>query len=267
MSIPTNDHRAHERVSGPLVWALMVGVTILAAGAFTLSFDALRTLAIAAGLRERLAWLWPVIVDGFIVVATVAAVVLRGRGRASWYPWLALAAAATVSIAGNALHARTTADLTVLTTTTACIVSAVPAVALLLASHLLVIVMEARSASAVTRTPTTLTTPPVPDTPHSPRLAPPSSPSASAAEVVAATPAVSVPPGTGPAPPAPPAPAPAGGEVAEQIAWIRHRIDAGHQVTGGEVAARFGLSAATGRRRITQARDLPGGLTTSYRPA
>jgi hypothetical protein len=72
----------------------------------------LRDLAVASGIEERLAWIWPLVVDGFICVATVAAVLLRPRGwRIAWYPWVTLAMAACVSVAGNALHAASHADL------------------------------------------------------------------------------------------------------------------------------------------------------------
>ncbi|WP_162606359.1 DUF2637 domain-containing protein [Jiangella asiatica] len=69
--------------------AMIAGtVGALAIGAFTLSFDALRELATVAGLNWSIAWLWPLIVDEFILLATAAAVALRDRGpRVTWYPW------------------------------------------------------------------------------------------------------------------------------------------------------------------------------------
>ena len=45
------------------------GVLVLAAAAFTLSYDALHHLALDSRVRPGLAWLWPVVIDGTIVVA------------------------------------------------------------------------------------------------------------------------------------------------------------------------------------------------------
>lgn len=68
------------RTSRELV-PVAVGVAGLAIGAFTLSFDALRELARVSGVSQGLSWVWPLIVDGFIVIATASAVMLRPRGR------------------------------------------------------------------------------------------------------------------------------------------------------------------------------------------
>lgn len=60
-------------------WVAMTAVTgtvLVAAGAFWLSFTALRDLARRAGIDAGQAWAWPLIVDGIIVVATVSVVAL-----------------------------------------------------------------------------------------------------------------------------------------------------------------------------------------------
>jgi hypothetical protein len=54
------------------------GVLVLAAAAFTLSYDALHQLALDSRVRPGLAWLWPVVIDGTIVVAPAD----RARGQA-----------------------------------------------------------------------------------------------------------------------------------------------------------------------------------------
>lgn len=121
--------------------ACAVGVAGLAAGGFTLSFAALRDLAIASGIDADLAFIWPLIADGFIIVATGAAYVLGRRGRrVVWYPWAALVLFSAVSVAGNALHASKAEISVPLAVATA--VSAVPAIALLIASHLLVVMVS-----------------------------------------------------------------------------------------------------------------------------
>ncbi len=61
------------------------GVLVLAAAAFTLSYDALHQLALDSQVRPGLAWLWPVVIDGTIVVGllTVLAAKRHRQGRLS----------------------------------------------------------------------------------------------------------------------------------------------------------------------------------------
>ncbi|MBF6438842.1 DUF2637 domain-containing protein [Nocardia cyriacigeorgica] len=81
-------------------------VTIIAVGvaAFVLSFASLRDLAILAHVPSRWAWLFPVIVDGTIIQATVSALALAKSPERRWFTGV-LIAGAVVSIAGNSLHA------------------------------------------------------------------------------------------------------------------------------------------------------------------
>jgi hypothetical protein len=63
-------------------WAAMTavaGTVFIAAGAFWLSFTSLADLAARSGIGAGQAWAWPLIVDGIIVVATVAVVALAGQ--------------------------------------------------------------------------------------------------------------------------------------------------------------------------------------------
>lgn len=122
-----------------LVISLIIG---LAAGAFVLSFSALRDLAISSGIPETLSWIWPLIIDGFIVTATVAIFALRSR-KINWYPWTALVLFAIVSVLGNAVHAFNSSSNVTVPLFIAALVSAIPAIALLLASHFLVIMISA----------------------------------------------------------------------------------------------------------------------------
>lgn len=63
--------RAHAR--SKLIHLLTTFMTVLiAAGAFRLSFTALRDLAVVAGIAEREAWIWPVIIEGSMAQATLA---------------------------------------------------------------------------------------------------------------------------------------------------------------------------------------------------
>lgn len=124
-------------------WAVATatGGTVGIAGfAFWLSFIALTDLARRSGVAEGQAWAWPLIVDGLIVVATVAAFALDGH-RSAWYPWLLLMAATGVSVAGNVMHATVTAESGVPALLAGC-VAAVPPMMLLASTHLTVVLIR-----------------------------------------------------------------------------------------------------------------------------
>lgn len=114
------------------------GTVLIALGAFWLSFTALADLAERAGIAAGQAWVWPVIVDGIIIVATISVVALSPYGRrATWYPWALLIVGAVVSVAGNAAHAGITASGS-LPVPLASAISAVPPLVLLSITHLTV---------------------------------------------------------------------------------------------------------------------------------
>ncbi|WP_211358988.1 DUF2637 domain-containing protein [Nesterenkonia populi] len=130
-------------------WALrtaVAGTVFIAAGAFWLSFNALADLAARSGIEPGQAWVWPLIVDGIIVVATVSAVALAGQ-RAALYPWALLAGGALVSVTANSLHAVVAADADV-PGVLAASVAAVPPVVLLAITHLTVILTRASRPTA-----------------------------------------------------------------------------------------------------------------------
>lgn len=126
------------------VGTAVAGTVFIAAGAFWLSFTALADLARRSGIDAGQAWAWPLIVDGLIVVATVAVVALAGR-RGAWYPWLLLAGGALVSVTANALHAVVAADADVPAVLAAC-VAAVPPLVLLASTHLTVVLVRSHRA-------------------------------------------------------------------------------------------------------------------------
>lgn len=134
MAASTLDKQAGRR------WAVVTavaGTVFIAAGAFWLSFTALADLAARSGIGEEQAWAWPLIVDGIIVVATVAVVAMAGQ-RSAWYPWALLVGGAAVSVTANAIHAVVAADADV-PGVLAASVAAVPPVVLLAITHLTVI--------------------------------------------------------------------------------------------------------------------------------
>lgn len=137
-------------------WAVITsvaGTVFIAAGAFWLSFTSLADLARRSGIGAGQAWAWPLIVDGVIVVSTVAVVALAGK-RAAWYPWALLVGGAAVSVTANSLHAVFAADADV-PGPLAASVAAVPPVVLLAITHLTVVLTR-----ATTRPATTLEVPP-----------------------------------------------------------------------------------------------------------
>jgi len=89
--------------------AAAVVITVgIGAASFVLSFAALHNLAARASVPAQLAWLWPLIVDGTILQATMAVVALAGyreQDRSRRYFWIVLSSAAAVSLGANALHA------------------------------------------------------------------------------------------------------------------------------------------------------------------
>lgn len=107
----------------------------LAAVAFTLSFDALRTLAAANGIAPRLSVLFPLAVDGFILAAALASLRANLYGERALYPSALIVVFTLASVILNIAHSNGVLDIPrrVLAT----IVAAVPPVALVLASELL----------------------------------------------------------------------------------------------------------------------------------
>lgn len=119
------------------VTTAVAGTVLIAAGAFWLSFTALTDLARRSGIAAGQAWAWPLIVDGIIVVATVAVVALAGT-RLTWYPWMLLIVGAGLSVTANSVHAMVTADADV-PALLAAAVAAVPPLVLLAITHLTVV--------------------------------------------------------------------------------------------------------------------------------
>jgi Protein of unknown function (DUF2637) len=105
------------------------GVLVLAVAAFTLSYDALHQLALDSRVRPALAWLWPVVIDGTIVVALLTVLAAKRAPAGSGYPWALAGLFSAASVAFNVAHApdRPVAQL----------VFAMAPVALVLTTHLL----------------------------------------------------------------------------------------------------------------------------------
>ncbi|MEU0876939.1 DUF2637 domain-containing protein, partial [Nocardia brasiliensis] len=121
-------------------WSAVVIITVIGLAAFVLSFAALRDLAILANTPKRWAWLFPVIVDGTIIQATVGALVLAKSPERRWFLWV-LGTGAMVSIAGNSLHA--VAAGRILPGWAAALVAAIAPISLLVDTHGLAVLFRA----------------------------------------------------------------------------------------------------------------------------
>ncbi|WP_416562761.1 DUF2637 domain-containing protein [Nocardia testacea] len=122
---------------------IIVGVGI---AAFVLSYDTLRDLAELAGIKRANSWLFPVIVDGTIVQATVSVMVLSGHpNERRWFSWV-LGVSAFVSVAGNSLHAFTNGALA---PWLSAVIAAIAPIALLVDTHGVVMLFRAARTPAV----------------------------------------------------------------------------------------------------------------------
>jgi len=110
-------------------WASTTGVLGLAVGGFSMSYGSLHGLALAEGVPSSLAWVWPLIVDGFIVVASLSVLHAVLERRSSVYPWCLVMLFSAISVGFNVLHAAPTS--------VARLVGAVPPLALVLSFELL----------------------------------------------------------------------------------------------------------------------------------
>ncbi|MGA4866846.1 DUF2637 domain-containing protein [Streptomyces lavendulocolor] len=83
-----------------------MGITLIAAVGFVLSYDALRQMAVAAHISGPLTYLFPLVIDGFIALGVTALLILRTAPlRSRLYVWTLVTLATGTSIWANALHA------------------------------------------------------------------------------------------------------------------------------------------------------------------
>ena len=196
------------------------GVLVLAAAAFTLSYDALHQLALDSRVRPGLAWLWPVVIDGTIVVALLTVLAAKRASSGAGYPWALAGVFSAASVAFNVAHApdRPVARL----------VFAMAPVALVLTTHLLMQQVGWRRATA--------------------------DPIASVAEHQAGSEAAH-PHRSGdhpaPEPPDPNGDAPAGARARVRAAY-EAQLAAGHTPTGAGLARSAGVSERYGQRLLAE---------------
>ncbi|MBF6092358.1 DUF2637 domain-containing protein [Nocardia cyriacigeorgica] len=184
------------------VFAVLVIVGVGAA-AFRLSFATLADLAELANIPASDAWLFPLIVDGTICLATLGTLVLAKSPERRFFLWV-LGAGAVVSVAGNSLHAVT--DGRPLPGWAAALVAAIAPISLLVDTHGLAVLFRAAQRNSSTA-PEAVTEPePEPETvtePEAVAVAPEPAPVSEPASVPVPEPV------TEPLPVPTPAPAPA----------------------------------------------------------
>ncbi|QZE10935.1 hypothetical protein SEA_AGAPE74_36 [Mycobacterium phage Agape74] len=105
--------------------------------AFALSFTALSDLAVTHGVTPGQSWMLPLVIDGGIIVATMATVALRQHG---WYAWTLLLLSSMVSVAGNVAHAQPHGPVGMF-------IAAIPPLWLLAATHLTVLLYRGNEES------------------------------------------------------------------------------------------------------------------------
>ncbi|MGS2807990.1 DUF2637 domain-containing protein [Nocardia sp. MW-W600-9] len=127
----------------------MVIVIAIGAAAFVLSFAALRDLAVMANTPAPLAWLFPVIVDGTIIQATIAVLALADSPERTFFTRV-LVAGATVSIGGNIAHAVVSGHGVL-----AAVLAVIAPAALLVDTHGLAVLLRARNTPPQTEMPAT----------------------------------------------------------------------------------------------------------------
>lgn len=100
---PTSTHRGLRLLA---LCAVTLGLLLLAAAAFVLSYAGVHAVALAAGVSPRLARIYPLILDAMVVVAGAAVLSLRSAGLPSrWYAWLSLLVMLGADAGADTVHA------------------------------------------------------------------------------------------------------------------------------------------------------------------
>jgi hypothetical protein len=86
--------------------AVVIGVLLVAAAAFLLSYPGVHAIALQAGVSTSFARVYPLIFDAMLVVVCAAVLSLRGAGPVSrCYAWLSLLVLLGIAATADALHA------------------------------------------------------------------------------------------------------------------------------------------------------------------
>lgn len=87
------------------LWFTVALVGVLGLTSFMVSFNGLHDVAAWVGLPWWMRWAVPIFIDIAILAYSMAAVIHRARGEATWPTWLTLGVFTGVSVVANAAHA------------------------------------------------------------------------------------------------------------------------------------------------------------------
>src|SRR5580700_8894574 len=103
---PADNHRGLRLLA---LTAVVIGLMLLAAAAFVLSYAGIHEVALSAGVSSRWARLYPLMFDAMLVVACAAVLALRGAGLPSrCYAWLTMLVLLAAAAGADTLHATNT---------------------------------------------------------------------------------------------------------------------------------------------------------------
>jgi hypothetical protein len=166
-----------RRLANVLVALVVIAV---AAATFVFSYDGVHAIALFGGVSGQLARYYPGLFDAVLVIACVAAVMLRdGRWWARLWAWAVIILILAAIGATDVLHAM---NYTLRHRVTEGVVAAAPVVAVLLAfSLLLTLLRQSRTHAPETAAPETLEVPALPAAVSAPPIALPAAPVVTAA--------------------------------------------------------------------------------------
>lgn len=81
-------------------------VLFLAGSAFFLSFESLKDLAVQIGVAEEIAWLYPAIIDGAIIIFSLSVLRANLTRERTVYPWVLVSVFTLLSVVLNVIHAQ-----------------------------------------------------------------------------------------------------------------------------------------------------------------
>jgi Protein of unknown function (DUF2637) len=156
--LPVSAPAARTTWSRRLVNLLVALVVIaVAAAAFVFSYDGVHAIALLGGMSTQLARYYPGLFDAVLVIACVAAAVLRdGRWWARVWSWLVILVVLAAIGTADVLHA---AGYTLRHRPTEAVVAAAPVVAVLLAFSLLLTVLRQSRTREASQPPAPATVP------------------------------------------------------------------------------------------------------------
>ena len=106
MSMNVHEQK-YQKMVGGISWTSATMVSALALASFSLSFEALRHLAIEQGVvTERLSWIFPLVVDGAIVVFSLTALRASLRKESAMMMRLLVIGVSALSVCFNIAHVK-----------------------------------------------------------------------------------------------------------------------------------------------------------------